>query len=148
MSRRANGAGAINADGYVVICRDYQYKYEHVWVAEKAVGRSLPKGAVVHHVDGNPANNTPSNLVVCPSAKYHRLLHRRTDALNACGNPDFVVCRYCGSYGDPRLMTQDGIRSMAHRECRAAARRAAYKPKTGWKRPDVSERNHLKRIYK
>lgn len=37
--------------------------YLHIQIAERAIGRKLPHGAVVHHVDLNPANNNNSNLV-------------------------------------------------------------------------------------
>jgi hypothetical protein len=55
---------------------------EHVLFAERALGRELPDGAVVHHVNGDPAaNKTPWNLVLCPDQDYHLLLHRRAQAL-------------------------------------------------------------------
>jgi len=59
-----------------------KYKMEHVLMAEKALGKPLPKGVVVHHVDGDPAaNRKPWNLVVCPNQDYHLLLHRRAQSL-------------------------------------------------------------------
>ena len=62
---------------------DGTYKFEHVVMAEKAIGRELPFGSVVHHVDRDGTNNntkTPWNLVVCPDQKYHLLLHARARA--------------------------------------------------------------------
>jgi hypothetical protein len=61
-----------------------EYKFEHVLIAEKALGKPLPKGAVVHHVDRDSMNNntkSPWNLVVCPDQAYHLLLHARVRAL-------------------------------------------------------------------
>ena len=75
---------------------------QHIEMAERAIGRKLPPGAHVHHVDGNHLNNAPGNLVVCPSGGYHMLLHARTRALDACGNPNWRPCKMCGAYGPPK----------------------------------------------
>lgn len=37
---------------------------EHRWVVEQREGRKLTSDEIVHHVDGNPLNNDPENLVV------------------------------------------------------------------------------------
>lgn len=50
----------------------------HRVVAAKKLGRELRRGEVVHHLDGNPANNNPDNLEVCSSASVHSLHHRRS----------------------------------------------------------------------
>ena len=38
------------------------------------MGRPLRPGEVVHHLDGDPTNNHPDNLVVLPSQRHHALL--------------------------------------------------------------------------
>jgi hypothetical protein len=69
---------------------------EHVIIAETALGKPLPAGAVVHHVDGNPHNNTRSNLVICQNQAYHLMLHRRARIVRAGGNPYADgVCSRC-----------------------------------------------------
>lgn len=75
--------------------------YEHTLIAEKALGRPLPKGAEIHHVDGDKFNNEPSNLIICPDRAYHFLLHIRQRAMDACGNPNWRKCLYCQQHDAP-----------------------------------------------
>lgn len=124
-TRRPNGTGGITKAGYVHILKHGKYQYEHVMVAEKALGRPLPKGAKVHHIDENRTNNTNSNLVICPSQSYHALLHQRMNALKAGAAPHYKPCRFCGVYDDPKNMTLS-LRSLHHTACRSEHRRAVY----------------------
>ncbi len=71
---------------------------EHVVVAEKALGKRLPRKAEVHHLDGDKGNNHPANLVVCQDRAYHFLLHARQRAYDAVGDANALKCRYCGFY--------------------------------------------------
>lgn len=64
------------------------YIQEHVRIVECALGHPLPRKHPIHHFDGNPANNSNPNLVVCESQGYHCLLHVRTRVLRAGGNPN------------------------------------------------------------
>jgi hypothetical protein len=59
--------------------------YPRVWVAGRAVAahrlvaatileRDLEPGEVVHHVNGNKADNRPENLHVLPSQRHHMTL--------------------------------------------------------------------------
>ena len=79
--RADNGTGTINAGGYRVYSSGRYRIYEHVWLAEKVLGKRLPVGAIVHHVNGKPADNRLKNLVICPDQAYHLLLHRRSKML-------------------------------------------------------------------
>lgn len=57
---------------------DGKYKMEHIYLAEKALGKPLPEDAVVHHMNNKPKDNhTPFNLIICPNQSYHMLLHKR-----------------------------------------------------------------------
>ena len=53
--------------------------------AERALGRPLPSGAVVHHVDGSTSDDAP--LVICQDDRYHQFLHARARVLALGGNP-------------------------------------------------------------
>lgn len=79
-------------------------KFDHVRIAEAALGKPLPHGAVVHHADGSRDNNINSNLVICPDRAYHNLLHARMDAQKACGDPDKRKCRHCKQYDSVELL--------------------------------------------
>lgn len=117
--RRANGSGSINASGYVEVCVEGRRTYEHILVAEQALGKPLPPGAVVHHTNENKSDNRPENLVVCPDEAYHRLLHMRMEALSACGNPDWRRCWVCKAWGPPDEVVRrpSGKRQHQHTAC-------------------------------
>ena len=46
---------------------------EHRKIMRLKLGRSLESDEVVHHVDGNPLNNKPSNLQVMSRSEHTRL---------------------------------------------------------------------------
>jgi hypothetical protein len=106
------------------------YVLEHVLVAEAALGKSLPLGVEVHHVDENRSNNANDNLVVCQDRHYHALLHRRARALAACGNPNAHRCHLCAGYdnqSDIRLRPRkNGQFGAAHGDCIRASQRRQF----------------------
>jgi hypothetical protein len=95
-------------------------QWAHIVVAQRALGKPLPKGAEVHHVDEDKSNNAPCNLVVCPSNAYHQLLHVRTDALRACGNANFRRCCFCKVYDDPSNLSFIRGGRCYHKRCNAS----------------------------
>ena len=116
--RRENGAGSINKAGYVDVRENGRRTYQHIVVAEKALGRPLPDGAVVHHANENKKDNRPDNLVICPSEAYHQLLHRRMKAIAVCGNPDWRKCWVCQKYDEPSaLKFRKNGKQCAHLAC-------------------------------
>lgn len=128
-TRKPNGSGYLKTNGYRGVTKNYKYLYEHILIAERALGRDLPIGAEVHHVDGVRHHNSNENLVICPDHAYHRLLHQRQDALTACGNAHWRKCNYCKKHDDPtRLVITE--KAVYHKECsraHTAASRAAKK---------------------
>jgi len=104
-------------------------KREHVLIVERAIGREIPKGAVIHHIDGNINNNKNSNLLLCPSRAYHAIIHARERAYNESGNPDYRKCVFCKKYDDTNNMQHGSASSMQHRDCYNAHKRAYNKQK-------------------
>lgn len=108
--------------------------YEHVAVAEQALGHHLPAGAEVHHVDGNPLNNAPRNLVICQDKAYHKLLHVRQRILAAGGDPN--TQKLCGMCHRPRGLGEFSIqisnkstgRSSRCRDCSRIAQIGYVRP--------------------
>lgn len=81
------GTFSITNAGYIMMTVNGRRVLEHVLKAEKALGKPLPKGAVVHHMNCKSwDNDTPFNLIVCPDQAYHLLLHRRMKELGYEGN--------------------------------------------------------------
>ncbi len=120
---RQRGSGGITEHGYVRRQHNKVKMVEHLRIAESALGKSLPAGAVVHHANGNKADNRNANLVICPNQRYHFLLHTRMAAINATGNPNSRKCWICGKYDEQKnLVTHQ--RAHYHRECDRAYQRS------------------------
>ena len=79
------GQRARISEKYISVSVGGTDRHYHVLVAEKALGRSLKKH-VVHHIDGDTMNNSPSNLLVLENSSEHRFLHTRQRIQKAGGN--------------------------------------------------------------
>lgn len=112
------------SNGYVFVpghghpSSHHGYVQEHVLIAEKALGGYLPKGAVVHHVNEVKHENRNTNLVICQDHAYHFLLHRRTKAFRACGNPTWRSCTFCHEHDDTANLYVSPSGQIYHRSCR------------------------------
>ena len=71
----------------------------HRVVAENTIGRALRADEVVHHIDGNRANNSPENLAVMTRAE-HTSEHRPNFTLEP------FACAWCDGVGSgkPHLL--------------------------------------------
>ena len=61
------------------------YVYQHRLVMEKVLGRYLEPHEIVHHLDGDPDNNDPSNLWVLGNGEHTRLHHRLSARVPTAG---------------------------------------------------------------
>lgn len=102
---------------FVYLGRVDGYVAEHILVASDALGKPLPKGAHVHHVNGDKSDNRSENLVVCQDNSYHKLLHFRQKALDACGHAGWRQCCFCRQWCEPSEMS-DHNSKWYHRACR------------------------------
>ena len=63
-----------------IVCNNSGYAAEHRVIAARALGRSLKRDEVVHHINGDKTDNRHQNLLICSNA-YNRWLHERMAAI-------------------------------------------------------------------
>lgn len=98
----------------IYIYQEDGYVLEHRLMAEKAIGKPLSCKSPVHHHTKNRHDN--SSLVICQDYAYHKLLHRRTRAFEACGHANWRQCRYCRKYDELNHLIITG-RKVYHQSC-------------------------------
>ena len=63
-------------NGYCQFNAGNGWRFTHRTAARNKLGRSIPVGHHVHHVNGNKTDNRHKNLVILPG-KIHRLIHMK-----------------------------------------------------------------------
>jgi hypothetical protein len=135
---RWNGGSHILNTGYRIVYSPHHsrvaygpYVLEHLLIAEAALGRSLPAGVEVHHVNEIRDDNRNSNLVLCENHAYHGLLHQRTRAVRAGFPADWRKCQFCKIFDGPNnLYIHPTTTVAAHLSCKTKYRRE-YHARTG-----------------
>ena len=56
-------------------------------VAAACLGMVVPRGWIIHHIDGNPQNNRPENLAVFRTRRDHQRMHQQLLMLQRIGRP-------------------------------------------------------------
>lgn len=135
-------AGTINAGGYLIVRVNGRRIFEHRRLAELALGRALRPREHVHHINGQPRDNRPANLLICTHA-FHNLLHQRIRSLNAVGDPGARPCRICGEYEVDLSSGWIKCRSFTHRACDREQKRILYRNNPEKYRARISA-NYLK----
>jgi len=116
-TQRLRGEGNLSLDGYLVVTVNGRRLKEHVAIVEKVLGKRLPAGAIVHHIDENKLRNVNTNLAVLPNAAYHALLHVKMRALRECGDPNKRKCPFCHRYDFVENMARSKDKSYRHLQC-------------------------------
>ena len=81
--------GHVNGQGYRITYHKGKRAVEHRVVAEQMLGRSLHSDEVVHHIDGDRANNESSNLVVMTKKEHDNAPRQGARTLHKTG-PDCI----------------------------------------------------------
>jgi hypothetical protein len=115
--------GKIKIDGYPhtkKLGNHNGYAPDHLLIVETILGKLLPNGAHIHHVNGDPSDNRNKNLVICQNTGYHHFVHRRTRAYFTCGHADWRKCAYCKKYDEPsNLYVNENHHIAWHKRCHA-----------------------------
>ena len=77
----------------------HYYRRQSYEVVAICLGKPLPQGCIIHHLDENPKNNNPNNLVLFPSQKHHAKFHQEKLKIENEGreeNAIHLVSRYGG----------------------------------------------------
>ena len=100
----SRGYKMLNAPTHPKASKD-GYVMEHRLVVERALGRLLMPGEVVHHINGDKLDNRPSNLEVLTKEQHDRLPKERTGCIR---------CPHC--HGEVRISRPARVVEQASRK--------------------------------
>lgn len=108
------------------------YVLEHRAVAERMLGRKLLRGEIVHHINGDPVDNRPENLVVMEHGEHVRFHQAKASAVYspqelrelrlATGLSQETAARAIGITGKTIYRWENGLCRPRVRELRRLAR--------------------------
>lgn len=88
---KSKGGITIRKDGRArIICRDGSRVYYYRAVMENVLGRPLREDEEVHHINGDPTDDRPENLMVV-GIREHRRIHADKSLLRALQHEGAVV---------------------------------------------------------
>lgn len=89
-SHNWKGGKRIGTRGYVLIWKPNHpradkggYIAEHVLAWEEAHGKPVPRGWIIHHLNGIKTDNRPENLVALPSQKHYDVLRAKAERIRS-----------------------------------------------------------------
>lgn len=143
-NRRVKKSRILSGSGYwmVPIPDNYEgkkypcgYIYEHRYVLENKIGRSLKRTEIAHHINGDPRDNRPENLEIKGEAEHNR--HHRKDrpikfVKLKCPNCSKIFIKY----KHKTFLTKGGACTFCSAKCKGAFLR-----KVQLNRIDFNEKN-------
>jgi len=102
-------------------------------------GRTKPGSLIADHVDGDPSDNDPENLVPsCQGCNIHRNSERKLDGkltlTDSNGKRHLAVERICGTCGGPFLIRASMVKSQAKKRAGTYCSRACLHGRPNWHR--------------
>uniref|UniRef100_A0A6M3LBL2 Putative HNH endonuclease n=1 Tax=viral metagenome TaxID=1070528 RepID=A0A6M3LBL2_9ZZZZ len=104
------------------------YVKNSILVVEEVTGLKIKKPTVIHHIDEDSMNDSPSNFVVCENQAYHNFIHKRKRAYDACGNVNWLKCPFCKEYDNPDNLHIKGAMHY-HNRCANEYNKIRYRKK-------------------